>query len=653
MDNIQKEIKSIEKKDWQLWILNSTIFLILITFIFLLIFYSDIRGFYKGELSIYTYKLLIGGFIGVSLLFLAYILFKEHSIKKLRVELLKEKVLTRSLEERFKELKALFEVSTLVNSEVELPTVLDLISKTVLNSLEADRSSLMLYDKKKGKLVCVSAHGALCHKIKNMEKNPDESVAGWVIAHGEPLLLGEELEKEKFEKFIPKEERITSSLCVPLKVKNELIGVLNVCSFKAGRQFDEGDAKLVLIFAQNAAASIEKAELYQKLRKQAEALSKALEDLKHTQVQLIQAEKMRALGELSGGIAHDFNNILGIISGKTELLLRQVEEDKIKRGLMMIEQAANDGANIIRRLQEYTRVEQESIFYKVDLNKIIRQVVELTRFRWKDESLARGLKIDVKMDFQEISSIAGNPSELREVFTNLILNAVEALPRGGEIILKTWVEKEQVYASVGDNGIGMNEEVKEKIFEPFFTLKGNKGTGLGLTISYRIVTKHNGNIIVDSKPGEGTNFILRFPITKIVEKEGEIPIIDFQPANILVIDDDKNIRDIILEMLTQEGHTVTLAINGQQGIDFYKKSEYDLVLTNLSMPEKSGWEVVKEVKSVNPSAKVALMTGWGTQLDKKMAKLKGFDFIITKPFDNNQLLFLISETMKEKKIYVK
>jgi len=648
MKNIQDEIKKIERKDWHLWILTSGTFLILVAFILLLIFYSDLRSLYEEELSNYTYNLLFVGFTGLSFLFLAYILFKEQSIKKLRQELFREKILTHSLEERFQELKALFEVSTLVNSEIELPLVLDLISKTVLNSLQADRSSLLLYDKEKGKLVCVSAHGALSQKIKNIELNPDESVAGWVMTHGEPLLLGEELQREKFKNFVPKNERIVSSLCVPFKVKKELKGVLNVCSVKAERKFNEVDLKLVSIFAQNAAVSIERAELYQEVKKQAEALKRILEDLKKTQAQLIQSEKMRALGDLAGGIAHDFNNILGIITGRAELLLKQAKEDQVTKGLRLIEQVANDGAEIIRRLQEFTKIGGESIFLKVDLNKIIQQVVELTRFKWKDEALVKGIKINFNMDLKEINPIAGNPSELREVFINLILNAIEALPRGGNIILRTWMEDGYIFVSVRDDGMGMRDEVKSKIFEPFFTLKGDKGTGLGLTIAYGIVSKHQGSITVDSEPGKGTKFTLKFPLTGII-KEGErkISIIDFQPANILVIDDEKNMRDIISEMLTEEGHSVTLAVDGNQGVEFFKKGDYDLVLTNLSMPEKSGWEVTRTIKSIKPSAKVALMTGWGTQIREEEAKNKGVDFLISKPFKKNQLLFIISEAMSE------
>ncbi len=653
MKNIQGEMKRIERKDWYLWILTSMVFLIFTAFILLLIFYSDLRDFYEKEFSSSTFNILFVGFTGISLLFLAYILLKEQSIKKLRDELIKEKILTQSLEEHFQELKALFEVSTLVNSEIELTLALDLISKTVLNSLQADRSSLLLFDKEKNKLVCVSAHGKSSDKIKYIELNPDEGIAGWVMTHGEPLLLGEELQRDKFKNFIPKEEKIFSSLSVPLKVKKEIIGVLNVSSMTEEKEFNEVDLKLISIFAQNAAIAIEKGELYLELKGQAEALKKTLEDLKNTQKQLVQSEKMRALGDLAGGVAHDFNNILGSITGRAELLLKQAKEDELKKGLMLIVQIANDGAEIIRRLQEYTKVGKEAIFVKVDLNKIIQQVVEITRFKWKDEALAKGIKINIDMDLKQIGSIAGNPSELKEILINLILNAIEALPKGGNIALKTWMENSDVFTSVKDDGIGMNEEVKANIFEPFFTMKGAKGTGLGLSIVYGIVSKHQGRITVDSEPGKGANFVLKFPLANLTKKdEKEISIIDFQPANILVIDDEKNIRDMVLEMLTIQGHSVTLAVDGTQGIEFFRRKDYDLVLTDLTMPDITGWEVSKAIKSINTSVKVALMTGWGVQIEKEEAKLKGIDYLISKPFKENQLLFLVSEAMKAKRNYL-
>jgi len=650
MKNIQNEIKKIERKDWHLWILTSGVLLSLVAFVLLLVFYSDVRNLYEKEFSSYTYNLLFVGFTGISLLFLAYILFKEKSIKKLRQELYKEKVLSQSLEERFQELKALFEVSTLVNSEIELSLILDMISKTVLDSLRGDRSSLLFYEKDRKKLICVSAHGVLSDKIKNTELDPDESVAGWVMAHGEPLLLGEELQKDKFKNFIPKDEKIVSSLSVPLKVKNEVIGVLNVSSLREERKFNEVDLKLVSIFAQNALVSIEKAELYQEVKKQAGVLKETLEDLKKTHTQLIQSEKMRALGDLAGGIVHDFNNILGIITGRAELLLKQAKEEESIKGLMLIEQVANDGAEKIRRLQEYTKIGKESIFIKVDLNKILQQVAEITSFKWKDEASARGFNINIDMDLKEISPVAGNPSELREVFVNLLLNAIEALPHGGRITLNTWMENGCVLVSVKDDGIGMKDEVKSKIFEPFFTLKGDKGTGLGLTIVNGIVSKHQGSITVDSEPGKGTCITLKFPVSrKAQEEEEKITVIDFQPANILVIEDEKNMRDIILEMLSEQGHSVTLAVDGKQGIEFFKRGTYDLVLTNLSMPEMSGWEVIREIKSANSYVKVALMTGCGTQTKEEEAKAKGADFLISKSFKKNQLLFAVSEAIKKNK----
>ncbi len=651
MRNLQKEIRKVERKDWHLWILTCAVLFSLAAFVLLLIFYSDVSNMYESELSGYTYNLLFVGFAGISLLFLAYILFKEKSIRKLSRELYQEKAISQSLEERLQELKTLFEVSTLVNSEIELPLILDLISKTVRDYLQADRCSVLLTDKIKGKLVCVSAHGVSSEKIKNSELNPDQSVAGWVMTHGEPLLLGEELQEDKFRNFISKDEKISSSLAVPLKVKNEVKGVLNVCMVKGERKFNDADLKLVSILAQNAAVSIEKAELYQEVKKQTEVLKKTLEDLKNTQGQLIQSEKMRVLGDLAAGIVHDFNNILGIITGRSELLLKQVKEEGLIKGLMLIEQVANDGAEIIRRLREYTKIGQESIFIKVDLSRLLRQVVELTSFKWKDEAQAKGININIDMDLKEVSPIAGNPSEIREVFVNLLLNAIEALPRGGKIILGTRMEGELVTAWVQDNGIGMEEEVKSRIFEPFYTLKGEKGMGLGLTIVSGIVAKHRGSMTVDSDPGKGTCIWLRFPVCgKVLEDEEKITVIDFQPANILVIEDEKNMREIIYEMLSEQGHSITLAVDGNQGLEFFKKGAYDLVLTNLSMPEMSGLKVVKEIKSADPKVKVALMTGCEAQTkEEEEAKAQGVDFLIPKPFKKSQLLFLVSKSMKNKR----
>lgn len=649
MNHFPKDIKKLERADWHLWILTVAVLLIFATFILIAFFYSGSEEIYLPQISEYNLTILFLGFTALSLFFAAYILLKERAIKRLRQDLIHQKIVTATIENRFEELKALFEVSTLVNSETELPCVLDTICKTVLRSLDGDRSCLLLYDALKGKLTCAASADADTTKIEKLDLDLDQEMAEWVMKHKKPLLWNK---NDQTLKNLVKENPAFSALYVPLKSNEKIKGVLSVSLFDQRKQFNESDLRLVSIFAENAAISIDKAELYQKIKSRTEILEKTIEDLRSTQKQLVQSEKLRALGDLAGGVTHDFNNMLAVISGRTELLLKEIENEKQKRYLKIIEQVANDAAETVRRLQEFTKTQPEKIIFSININEIIRQVIEVTKSKWKDEAFAKGTKIDILTYFNDVPPVAGNPSELREVFTNLIFNACESMLLGGKIIFRTKLEGESVVVTVTDTGMGMDQEVKKRAFDPFFTTKGVQGIGLGLSVAYGIIIRHQGTIDFESQPGEGTTFIIKLPISKKkVEIEGksdkEVQI-SSEPANILLIEDDKEVRDTLFDLLTQAGHKVTIAENGNQGIELFQKGRYDVIFSDLGMPEISGWELSKKIKNIDPQAVVALVTGWKAQIEEKDIKSKGVDFLVSKPFTLEELLYTIREAQKMK-----
>jgi signal transduction histidine kinase len=532
MDKIQKEIKRIQRRDWQLWSLMIFLFLILTSFIVLVIFYSDLQEIFAEHVDAFMFNFLLIGFVALSLLFIGYIVVKEISIKKLQKDLVEERISSQVLEKRLGELTALFELSNLVNSQLDLPAILDVISSKALRCLGGDQSSLFLLDPQKNKLRCASVWGPEYELVKNAEVEIGKSVAGWVMQHGKPLHLGEDLEAYQFSDFVEKRRRITSSLCVPLMVKNKPKGVLNISLIEQigdptlrsessesktrgeERKFTENDLKLVSIFAENAAIAIEKAELYAELKKKTEILEKTIEELRTTQEQLIQSEKLRALGNLASGVAHDFNNILAAILGRTQLLLRKVQDPDLLRWLKVIEQLTNSGAETVERMQKFARTyrtRSEKDFQKLNINEIVQEVVGITRPKWKDEAELKGIKIEIETDLGKLSPPIGNASEIREVLTNMVFNSIDALPEGGKIAIKTRMRGEDIEISVSDNGLGMIEEVKKKVFEPFFTTKRDKSNGLGLSVAYGIITRHNGEITVESQPGEGTTFTIKLP----------------------------------------------------------------------------------------------------------------------------------------------
>lgn len=534
MDKFERELKKIQKRDWQIWVLMLTVFLVLTSFIVLVVFYSDLEQLYEEQIDTRMFNFLLLGFVALSLLFIGYVVVKETAIKKLERDLMVQKVSAQVLEQRLAELEAVFEVTTLVNSEMVLSGLLDTISSKALRALGGDQSSLFLYDPQIGKLRCVSAWGPQSEMAKNAEMELGKSVAGWVMQHGKPLHLGEDLNESQFPDFIRKRRKISSSLCVPLMVKNKAKGVLNISLFETKKKFSQTDLKLVSIFAENAAISIEKAELYEKLKKQTEILRNAIEELKTTQDRLIQSEKLRALGNLASGMSHDFNNILTAILGRTELLLRHVGEldveEEIRQSLLkslrVTAQLASDGTETVDRIQRFARslkAHSEKDFKEFDVNAIVLDSLRNTKPRWKDDPERRGFRVEVQTELGELSRAIGNAAEIREVLTNIIDNAVDAMPDGGKIKITTGMRDSAVEVKISDNGLGMIDEIKSRVFEPFFTTKKDKGDGLGLSVAYGIISRHNGQIGVESTAGEGTTFTIILPTSDLqVSPAGEL-----------------------------------------------------------------------------------------------------------------------------------
>ncbi|RKY71218.1 MAG: hypothetical protein DRP97_02425 [Candidatus Latescibacterota bacterium] len=363
--------------------------------------------------------------------------------------------------------------------------------------------------------------------------------------------------------------------------------------------------------------------------------------LESTQEKLIQTERLRALGEMATGIAHDFNNILGGILGWVQLVRRAKEEDEIRKGLDIIERSALDGAETVRRIQQFTRTREDKSPGWVDVNGVIRDTCEVTRPKWKDQAQRTGATIRLTMDLNEVRPVRGSAPELREVLTNLILNAVDAMPAGGSLSIRTEMEpkKNEVLISVSDTGIGMSRKIQRRVFDPFFTTKGAKGNGLGLSVVYGIVSRHGGDISVKSKPGVGTTFILRLPAPSGAreKKEAVASIKATKTMRILVIDDEETIREATTGMLQSMGHCVSGASDGKEGIEQFRSGTFDIVITDLGMPGVSGWEVTEAVNKLRPETSVLLMTGWGVELDPEEVRKKSVDGILVKPFKIQEL----------------
>lgn len=385
----------------------------------------------------------------------------------------------------------------------------------------------------------------------------------------------------------------------------------------------------------------EYARALEELRHSHQALQETMRQLQETQQQVIQQQRLRALGEMASGIAHDFNNALTPILGLTELLLddpRVTADPQVKRYLEMIRTAAQDAAQTVSRLREFYRPRgRAELRQPVDINAVVEEAVQLTAPRWREQAEAKGVFIHVHTELQPVPLVSANGSELREVLQNLTFNAVDALPRGGDITLRTFTigdgVPEWVVMEVQDNGVGMDEETRHRCFEPFFSTKSDQGSGLGLAVVYGIVQRHDGKIEVESKVGEGTTMRIFLPVTSpeaCASAEGEEPV-PARQLRILLAEDKPLVREVIKEHLLRQGHTVDAASDGQEALEKFLASRYDLVITDLAMPAMSGEQLAMEIKKIAPNKPIILLTGFGDPRLAQNAYSDLVDCVLIKP----------------------
>ena len=368
-------------------------------------------------------------------------------------------------------------------------------------------------------------------------------------------------------------------------------------------------------------------------------IARDITEQKEERERAARADKLRALGQLASGVAHDFNNSLAAILGRAQLLRRQIDEPALVRNLDIIQTAAEDAAATVRRIQTFARKSPVKEFELVDVSSLLNDAIEITRTRWQNEARLRGLEYEVKLDAPKDQSTYGSASELREVFVNLIVNAVDAMPKGGKLCVCCRRENDRLILKFCDNGMGMADDVRQKIFEPFFSTKGAHGTGLGLSVSYSIIERHAGSISVSSEPGQGTIFMIDLPAAVPEESVEEVETItsDLAPLRILVVDDELPVRETLAEMLTAVRHKVELAGSGQEALQKMRQHSFDFVFTDLAMPEMDGWETARSIRKDWPDVKIVLVTGYGPNTTPPAGEEHLVDAIIGKPFDFSQV----------------
>jgi signal transduction histidine kinase len=390
-------------------------------------------------------------------------------------------------------------------------------------------------------------------------------------------------------------------------------------------------------------------ELESRVHLRTRELEQSNEALRQAQQALIQQERLRALGQMASGIAHDINNAISPISLYTEALLeREQISDKARGYLTTIQRAIDDVAQTVGRMREFYRPrEKELQLADVQLNPLVQQVIDLTRARWNDLAQQRGVMIELKPELaSDLATIRGAENEIRDALTNLIFNAVDALPQGGRIEIRTRnvavpgsQAESAVQLEVNDTGVGMDEDTRRRCLEPFFTTKGDRGTGLGLAMVYGMAKRHSAGLDIDSAPGKGTSFRLTFRTGAAqVASSGRHPLPAFasRSLRVLLVDDDPALLESLRSALQDEGHKVTTSNGGQEGIDAFRNAQrggklFDIVITDLGMPYVDGRQVVASVRAMSPGTPIILLTGWGQHVVNDQDLPPQVDRLLGKP----------------------
>jgi signal transduction histidine kinase/ActR/RegA family two-component response regulator len=434
-------------------------------------------------------------------------------------------------------------------------------------------------------------------------------------------------------------------VAAPLLAESQVFGVL-ICVRQERESFSSVECEFLRQLSEHVALASHQAQLHV-------ALQTAYEDLRQSQRAVLQHERLLALGQMASGIAHDINNAISPVTLYTDSLLEHEPNltSHTRECLETVRRAVLDIGATVGRMREFYRPHEPQLaLLPVDLNSLVRQVIELTQARWNEMRLRTGIVIEMRTELlPELPAIMGIESELRDALVNLIFNAIDAMPEGGPVTLRTAVVVESAHAlapaparprvrlEVSDNGVGMDDDTRRRCMEPFFTTKGERGTGLGLAMVYGTMQRHAADIEIESDPGHGTTLRFMFPVpsTRALEATtaaaGKVP-----PLRILVVDDDPLVMASLLDTLRRDGHHIATADGGQAGIDAFEQARasatpYEVVITDLGMPHVDGRKLATAVKMADPQAVVLLLTGWGQRLIAESDIPTHVDYVLSKP----------------------
>jgi PAS domain S-box-containing protein len=543
------------------------------------------------------------------------------------------------LQAQLSQLSLLSEITRAIGDRLDVRSIFQIVVRTIEEHLPVDFACICLYQPTDSRLEVTSVGATSIALAGKLGMAPGEHIVidsnGLSQCVRGRLVYEPDLSKVPF----PFAQRLSGGglgamVAAPLLVESQVFGVL-ITGRRQIESFSSSECEFLRQLSEHVALAAHQAQLY-------EALQRAYDDLRATQQAVMQQERLLALGQMASGIAHDINNAISPVALYTESLLEKEPSlsPRARTYLETIQRAIDDVAQTVARMREFYRQREPQVtLVNVDLNVIVRQVMEITRARWSDMAQQRGVSIDVKVDLApNLPPIQAAESEIREALVNLVFNAVDAMPNGGPLILRTGAGR-SVQIEVIDSGVGMDELTRRRCLEPFFTTKGERGTGLGLAMVYGSMQRHGADIEIDSAVGKGTTVRMIFPAAPdgqaaapAARAQAKLPA----PRRILIVDDDPVILKSLHDTLAADGHAVTTANGGQAGIDAFVAAKergecFPVVITDLGMPHVDGRKVSAAIKAAAPTTLVLMLTGWGQRLVAEGDVPEHVDRLLNKP----------------------
>jgi len=518
--------------------------------------------------------------------------------------------LHRRAEERADKLRTLAELTRLITS-ASGPGVFDAIAHAAGRLLDATLVHVWVDDADAQVLRARGAwHTPGDRRPRPLEMPRGKGIAGDILATGRSEFVAD---VRRDPRFLPMPASVGTRGYggAPMRVGDRVVGVLVVLMDRV-HEMTPDEREVLHLFADHAAIAIDRARLFGDLQR-------AYDTLQQTQAQLIQAEKLRALGEMAGGVAHDFNNLLAAILGRAQFVLGKLpalDPGDIRRCVKIIETAAIDGARTVRRLQEFTRAtpRRPHAVEVVGVGDLLEDALHVARRQWASEIEAADGALRFELDTVPVPPVAGHATELRDALLNLVANGVEAMPRGGVLTLRARSANAEVTIDIVDGGIGIPPEMQARVFEPFFTTKGPQRSGLGLSVAFGIVSRHGGRIEIRSLPGEGTTVRVTLLADPLTARRPEPPVAPPAPSTlrILLIEHDEQIRRTLGDVLRDAGHDVVEAEDGPVGLGLADTIQFDLVCADASLPGMGGAEVLERIVQQRPALTCLLISAAAT-----------------------------------------